>query len=67
MSQLTEKPGREERVHLGAFVDREQRDQICALAARRDRSVSSILRRAIAAELERDRHGDPAAQNEVQG
>jgi predicted transcriptional regulator len=52
MSQL-QKAG-DQRVHVGAFVDREQRDQIFELAERRDRSVSSILRLALAAELERD-------------
>ena len=35
MSQLTQKDGREERVHVGAFVDREQRDRIVDLARRR--------------------------------
>ena len=35
MIQL-QKDGREERVHVGAFVDRRQRDQIFELAARRD-------------------------------
>jgi len=52
MPQLTQK---EERVHVGAFVDREQRDEIFDLAVRRDRSVSSIVRLALQAELERDR------------
>jgi len=52
MSQLTSK---EERVHVGAFVPREQRDRLFELAARRDRSVSSIVRLALQAELERDR------------
>ena len=53
MSQL-QKNG-DPRVHVGAFVDRDQRDEIFELAARRDRSVSSIVRRALQAELERDR------------
>jgi predicted transcriptional regulator len=43
----------QERVHLGALVDPEQRDQLAELARKRDRSISSIFRRAVAAELER--------------
>jgi len=34
-----------ERVHLGAFVDREQRRQLVDLARREDRSVSAVVRR----------------------
>jgi len=33
--QLAQKDSREERAHLGAFVDREQRDRLFELAARR--------------------------------
>jgi predicted transcriptional regulator len=65
MSQLTQKDGREERVHVGAFVSREQRDAIFALAERRDRSVSSILRRALAAELERDHSSHQKAMEDA--
>lgn len=46
MSQLTQ-----EKVYIGAQVDRRQRDAIVQLARKRDRSVSSIIRRALAAEL----------------
>ena len=42
-----------ERELVAAHVDREQRDELYALAAREDRSVSSIIRGAIAAHLER--------------
>jgi predicted transcriptional regulator len=51
MSQLATEKGR---VYIGAQVDREQRDQLVQLARERDRSVSSIIRRALAAELERE-------------
>jgi hypothetical protein len=40
---------RAERVPIGAFVDRE-RDELVQLARERDRSVSPIIRRALAAE-----------------
>jgi predicted transcriptional regulator len=51
MSQLGQE---KERVYIGAQVDRGQRDELIRLARRRDRSVSSIIRRALAAELERE-------------
>jgi predicted transcriptional regulator len=41
------------RVYIGAQVDRRQRDELIRLARQRDRSVSSIIRRALAKELER--------------
>lgn len=53
MSQVAEK-STAERVHVGAFVDPEQRQQLVELARRQDRSVSSVLRQAVAAELERE-------------
>jgi hypothetical protein len=43
-----------DRVYIGAQVDRRQRDELIRLARQRDRSVSSIIRRALAAELERE-------------
>jgi predicted transcriptional regulator len=52
MSQL-QKDGR---VHIGAFIDREQRDQLRELAARRDRSVSSIIRLALTDVLDKEEH-----------
>ena len=52
MSQLAP-----ERVPLGALVDREQRDQLERLARERDCSMSRIVRRALAAELERTSEG----------
>jgi predicted transcriptional regulator len=51
MSQLEQD---RKRVFVGAQVDRRQRDQLVRLAQERDRSVSSIIRRALAAELERE-------------
>jgi predicted transcriptional regulator len=58
MVQLTqEKP---ERVPLAAFVDRDVHARLFALARREDSSVSRIVRRALAAELERE-HRDEAA------
>jgi predicted transcriptional regulator len=50
MSQLAQE---KDRVYVGAQVDRRQRDELIRLAQERDRSVSSIIRRAVAAELER--------------
>jgi post-segregation antitoxin (ccd killing protein) len=48
MSQLAQ-----ERIHLGALVDREQRDRLAALARQQDCSVSRLVRQAIDAELKR--------------
>jgi post-segregation antitoxin (ccd killing protein) len=42
------------RVAIGAFVDVEQRRQLVELARQEDRSVSAVVRRALAAELERN-------------
>jgi predicted transcriptional regulator len=52
MSQTAEK---EHPVHIGAYVPGEQRDGLTELARRQYRSVSSVIRQAIAAELERER------------
>ena len=49
---------RRKRVHIGAYVDAEVRDDLLELARERDRSVSSILRRAMRAELNRLRVDD---------
>jgi hypothetical protein len=46
MSQL-EQEKLQQRVHLGALVDREQRDELVRRAQQEDRSVSAELRRAI--------------------
>ncbi len=55
MSQLErEHLQRRERVYLGAYVDREQRERLHEAARARDRSMSSIVRRALDAELERE-------------
>jgi predicted transcriptional regulator len=58
MSQLERKrTQRRERVHVGAYVDADIRDGLLELARTRDRSVSSILRRALRAELDRAAEG----------
>jgi hypothetical protein len=54
MSQLErEHLQRPERVHLGAFVDRDLAARLAELARAEDRSVSSEIRRAVTAHLER--------------
>jgi post-segregation antitoxin (ccd killing protein) len=50
MSQLAQE--RRARVHVGACVDPEQRRQLVELARHEDCSVSRIVRKALAAELE---------------
>jgi hypothetical protein len=52
MVQIAQEEGAE-RVPIGAFVDREQRDELERLARERDCSMSRIVRRALASELER--------------
>jgi predicted transcriptional regulator len=54
MSQHVKEKAEPTRVPLGAFVDRSQRDQLAAIAQRDDRSVSSIVRLALAGFLERE-------------
>jgi predicted transcriptional regulator len=44
-----------ERTHIGAYVTPEQRQQLVELAQRDDRSVSSVIRIALAEHLERER------------
>jgi hypothetical protein len=51
MSQIAE--SRAERVPLGALVDRRQKDEVFRLAREQDCSVSRIVRKALAAEIER--------------
>jgi predicted transcriptional regulator len=53
MSQL-EQEKLQQRVHLGALVDREQRDQLVRLAQEADRSVSATVRLALAGYLNRE-------------
>ncbi len=48
MSQLAE------RTHIGAYVGDELRRQLIELARRDDRSVSSVIRQALRAHLERE-------------
>jgi predicted transcriptional regulator len=50
MSELDQ----ESRVHVGAFVDREQQRQLVELAKRDDRSVSSVIRQALASYVRRE-------------
>ena len=50
MGQLVE----DDRKLVGAHVDREVREQLLALARREDRSVASIVRRALSREIERE-------------
>lgn len=53
MIQIEQKP---KRVHVGAYVDREQLELLQAIARRDDRSVSAVLRLALAQHLE---HKEP--------
>jgi hypothetical protein len=50
---MSQRGQEKDRVYIGAQVDRGQRDELVRLGRRRDRSVSSIIRRALTAELER--------------
>jgi post-segregation antitoxin (ccd killing protein) len=56
MSELAHREPRPKRVPLGAFVDAAQHRQVVELAKKEDRSVSAVVRRALAAEL--DRHDE---------
>lgn len=53
MSQLAQEKTPVERVPLGALVDRAQHERLVELARREDCSVSRVVRRALAHELER--------------
>jgi predicted transcriptional regulator len=53
MSELAHKPSKGRRVQLGAFIDAGQRERLVELARAEDRSVSAVVRRALAAEIER--------------
>jgi predicted transcriptional regulator len=48
MSQIAE------RTHIGAYVEAEQRRQLIELARSQDRSVSSVIRQALKAHVERE-------------
>jgi predicted transcriptional regulator len=48
MSQIAQ------REHIGAYVDADQRKQLIELARRDDRSVSSVIRQALKAHVERE-------------
>ena len=43
-----------ERTHIGAYIEAEQRRQLVELARRDDRSVSSVIRQALKAHVERE-------------
>jgi hypothetical protein len=53
MSQLDQE-SRPSRVHVGAFVDRDQQQKLVELARREDRSVSSVIRQALASYVRRE-------------
>ena len=48
-----------DRTHIGAYVEAEQRRQLIELARRDDRSVSSVIRQALKAHVEREREPEP--------
>ncbi len=50
----SEQKERPDRQPLGAYIDVDQHRQLAELARAEDRSVSAIVRRAIAHELERE-------------
>jgi hypothetical protein len=51
MSQLEREKLQPQRVHIGAFVDREQRDELVRRSHQEDRTVSAIVRLALAGYL----------------
>jgi hypothetical protein len=55
MSQLEQEKLQPQRVHLGALVDREQRDELVRRAQQEDRSVSATVRLALAGYLNREK------------
>ena len=55
MSQFAQNPDPRERVHIGAFVDRQTRQQLSERARQEDRSMSAVIRKALEAELQRER------------
>ena len=44
----------QKRTHIGAYIDAEQRRQLIELARRDDRSVSSVIRQALKAHVDRE-------------
>jgi hypothetical protein len=61
--QVAQQNRQAERVPLSAFVDRDQRDKLAERARQEDRSVSSLVRAAVAAELGREKPADEAGRN----
>jgi post-segregation antitoxin (ccd killing protein) len=55
MNQIERERHESQRVALGASIDRTQHEQLFELARREDRSVSAIVRRVVANELEAQR------------
>jgi predicted transcriptional regulator len=58
MSQHAQEKHDPARVPLGAFIDRDQRQELTEIAQRDDRSVSSIVRLALSDYLGREHEGD---------
>ncbi len=56
MTQLVQD---ERKTLVATHVDVDVREQLAALARREDRSLASIIRRALARELERAHHHNP--------
>ena len=56
-----------ERTHIGAYVDAEQRRQLVELARRDDRSVSSVIRQALTAHVERAYRDEAALDQHKEG
>ena len=55
MTQYVPEKKEPQRVAVGAFIDREQRHQLVELARRDDRSVSSVIRQALASYVQQER------------
>ena len=54
MSQHAQEKQDPARVPLGAFIDRDQRQELAEIAQRDDRSMSSLVRLALSNYLERE-------------
>ena len=53
-----------ERQHIGAFIEAEQRQRLIELARRDDRSVSSVIRQALKAHVEREYQDEAEAKED---
>ena len=54
-----------ERTHIGCYIEAEQRRQLVELARRDDRSVSSVIRQALRAPVERERELDSTRKDQL--